>query len=115
MATVEGENSELSCPICLGKFNNPKKLPCLHTFCELCIQSYVHVQVQKTATEEEKTGFFRCSLCRLETGFTNVSGIEWSQKLPNDYLITSLFDRISNDSKPKEIFCEPCKNANENK
>lgn len=111
MATVEGENSELSCPICLGKFNNPKKLPCLHTFCELCIQSYV--QVQKTATEEENTGFFRCPLCRLETGFTNLSGIEWSQKLPNDYLITSLLDRISNDSKPKEIFCEPCKYANE--
>lgn len=111
MATVEGENSELSCPICLGKFNNPKKLPCLHTFCELCIQSYV--QVQKSATEEKNIGFFRCPLCRFETDFTNLSGIEWSQKLPNDYLITSILDRKSNDSNPKEIFCEPCKYANE--
>lgn len=111
MATAEGENSKLSCPICLGKFINPKKLSCLHTFCELCIQSFV--QVQKTATKEENTGFFRCPLCLFETDFTNLSGIEWSQKLPNDYLITSLLDRKSNDSKPKEIFCEPCKYANE--
>lgn len=88
-------------------------MPCLHTFCELCIQSYV--QVQKSATKEENTGFFRCPLCRFETDFTNLSGIEWSQKLPNDYLITSLLDRESNDSNPKEIFCEPCKYANEKK
>ncbi|XP_052712618.1 probable E3 ubiquitin-protein ligase MID2 [Crassostrea angulata] len=111
MATVEGETPELSCPICLEKFNNPKKLPCLHTFCELCIQSYV--QVQKSATEEENTAFFRCPLCRFETYFTNLSGVEWSQKLPNDYLITSLLDRKSNDPNSNEIYCEPCKYANE--
>lgn len=109
MSTAVCKDPELSCTICLEKFSLPKRLPCLHTFCEPCIQSYV----QNCAAEEGNTSFFRCPLCRTETDLTNLSATEWTQKLPTNYLITSLLDRKTNGDKQKEIHCDPCKFANE--
>lgn len=109
MATAVCKDPELRCTICLEKFNLPKILPCLHTFCEPCIQSYV----QNCAAMEENTSFFRCPLCRMKTDLINLSATEWTKKLPTNYLITSLLDRKINDDKQKEIHCDPCKFANE--
>lgn len=97
---------------CLENFNLPKILPCLHAFCEPCIQSYV----QNCAAKEENTSFFRCPLCplcRMKTDLINLSATEWTKKLPTNYLITSLLDRKTNDDKQNEIHCDPCKFANE--
>lgn len=109
MATAVCKDPELRCTICLEKFNLPKILPCLHTFCEPCIQSYV----QNCAAKEDNTSFFRCPLCRMKTDLINISATEWTKKLPTNYLITSLLDRKTNDDKQKEIHCDPCKFANE--
>lgn len=114
MATAVGRNCELNCPICLEKFNFPKRLPCLHTFCEPCIQSYV--QVQKSVTEEETSAsrFFMCPLCRFKTELPDISVTEWTQsKLPTDHLIASLLGHKTIDSKLEEVYCEPCTFANE--
>lgn len=109
MATAVEKDCELNCPICLEKFNILKKLPCLHTFCEPCIQSYVH-----TSANKEDTKYFRCPLCRFETELSNLSASEWTgSKLQTDHMISSLLERETNDSTAKQINCEPCKFANE--
>uniref|UniRef100_K1RZN5 Tripartite motif-containing protein 3 n=1 Tax=Magallana gigas TaxID=29159 RepID=K1RZN5_MAGGI len=110
MATaVVNKDCDLNCPICLEKFNLPKKLPCLHTFCELCIQSYV----QASETTED-TKFFRCPLCRFKIEWSTLSASEWTRsKLQTDHMILSLLERETNDSTPKQVYCEPCKIANE--
>lgn len=51
------QDSFLSCSICFQAFNQPKALPCLHTFCEGCLRDYV-------ASRFEGTGEFPCPLCR---------------------------------------------------
>lgn len=108
MATAVVKDCELKCPICLEKFNTPKKLPCSHTFCEPCIQSYV----QAETTEETK--FFRCPLCRFKIEWSTLSASEWTQsKLQTDHMILALLERETNDSTPKQVYCEPCKIANE--
>lgn len=112
MATAVVKDCDLNCPICLEKFNLPKKLPCLHTFCEPCIQSYV----QASETVESTTKFFRCPLCRFKIEWSTLSASEWTQsKLQTDHMILSLIERETSKSDPtaKQIYCEPCKFANE--
>ncbi|XP_061188763.1 E3 ubiquitin-protein ligase TRIM45-like [Saccostrea echinata] len=110
MATPEDKDCVLKCPICLEKMKLPKQLPCLHTFCEQCIQSYV----QGTHTgEEDERCVFQCPICRMEVTLPNISSTEWTQKLPTNHLMMSLIDCESTDSESKVIFCTPCKHANE--
>ena len=35
---VEGADKELTCAICLSRYNNPKLLPCLHSYCKGCLE-----------------------------------------------------------------------------
>ena len=115
MATSVDNHSEINCPICLEKFNLPKKLPCLHTFCEPCIQSYVQVRTSSFFEGDPCTKFFKCPVCRMETELANMSVSEWVQILPTDHLIQSLnlSTDTNDDSKTNEIFCDPCLYGNE--
>nr|XP_015195293.1 PREDICTED: tripartite motif-containing protein 52-like isoform X2 [Lepisosteus oculatus] len=36
---------ELQCPVCLGLFSDPVTLPCGHTFCRGCLESYLATDV----------------------------------------------------------------------
>ena len=34
---AEGVDKELTCAICLSRYETPKVLPCLHTYCKSCL------------------------------------------------------------------------------
>ena len=38
---ADGIEKELTCTVCLGKFVEPKVLPCLHTYCKKCLMDLV--------------------------------------------------------------------------
>ena len=61
-------NSLLECSICLQVFQDPRNLPCGHTFCLRCIQ---------------KTGYRSCSLCKREWSLP-VNGL---QGLPKNFIV----------------------------
>ncbi|XP_067656564.1 tripartite motif-containing protein 2-like [Haliotis asinina] len=59
MAVSRIQDEILQCTICYDTYKTPKTLPCLHTFCEVCLADYIK-GVQGVA---RKNGF-SCPVCR---------------------------------------------------
>ncbi|XP_026989816.1 tripartite motif-containing protein 2 isoform X1 [Tachysurus fulvidraco] len=68
----------LMCSICLDHYHTPKVLPCLHTFCQRCLQSFVPVH-SLTLT---------CPICR-QTSVLPEKGVA---ALQNNFFITNLME-----------------------
>ncbi|XP_063059411.1 tripartite motif-containing protein 3b isoform X2 [Engraulis encrasicolus] len=68
----------LVCSICLDHYHNPKVLPCLHTFCERCLQNYI--------PPESLT--LSCPVCR-QTSILPEKGVA---ALQNNFFITNLME-----------------------
>ncbi|XP_020910869.1 RING finger protein nhl-1-like [Exaiptasia diaphana] len=85
--------SQLTCVICNEILTEPKTLPCLHTFCYKCIESW-----NQTCQKQMKT--LRCPTCRAEV---NVDG-EDVTKLPSSFTYNSLL-QLFNFMKIKTDEC----------
>uniref|UniRef100_A0A8C6PQ78 Tripartite motif-containing protein 2 n=1 Tax=Nothobranchius furzeri TaxID=105023 RepID=A0A8C6PQ78_NOTFU len=68
----------LICSICLDRYENPKVLPCLHTFCERCLQNYIPAHSLTLS----------CPVCR-QTSILPEKGVV---ALQNNFFITNLMD-----------------------
>ncbi|XP_035241770.1 tripartite motif-containing protein 3-like isoform X1 [Anguilla anguilla] len=68
----------LVCSICLDHYHNPKVLPCLHTFCERCLQNYIPPQSLTLS----------CPVCR-QTSILPEKGVA---ALQNNFFITNLME-----------------------
>uniref|UniRef100_A0A8C4HQW7 RING-type E3 ubiquitin transferase n=1 Tax=Dicentrarchus labrax TaxID=13489 RepID=A0A8C4HQW7_DICLA len=73
----------LVCSICLDHYRNPKVLPCLHTFCESCLQNYI--------PPESLT--LSCPVCR-QTSILPEKGV---CALQNNFFITNLMEVLQRD------------------
>ncbi|XP_076110517.1 protein meiotic P26-like [Mytilus galloprovincialis] len=93
-----------TCAICLEKLNVPKYLPCLHTFCESCIQTYISSKFEKGHKQS-----IECPVCRtnVNTPNENYSSEEWAKGLPLNFLIAGLLQREKIQSPQKHcMVCE---------
>uniref|UniRef100_A0A1X7TIU2 RING-type domain-containing protein n=1 Tax=Amphimedon queenslandica TaxID=400682 RepID=A0A1X7TIU2_AMPQE len=48
---------ELTCPVCLDHYTNPKTLPCLHSFCQHCLEGL-------PLDKKNETYYLSCPTCR---------------------------------------------------
>ena len=106
---------QLTCPVCLDHYTNPKTLPCLHSFCEHCLEGL-------PLDKKNETYYLSCPTCRhctelpeegvgaFPVAFTlnNLKEIHSAMKktvavLPNPQEAT-----CSDHGKPLELFCETC-------
>ncbi|XP_061595299.1 tripartite motif-containing protein 3-like [Cololabis saira] len=117
----------LVCSICLDHYCNPKVLPCLHTFCQSCLQNYI--------PPESLT--LSCPVCR-QTSILPERGVA---ALQNNFFITNLMEVLqrepdrsrpetcsvlesvsaaaagkplccpNHDGKVMEFYCESCETA----
>lgn len=105
------ENDVLDCPICLEKFRNPKYLPCLHTFCELCIESFIDSSISD-CVQKKKTISFDCPVCRLAipSPAKNISANAWAEQLPINHQLLAISESYQ---KQTEVLCDSCRQNDE--
>ncbi|XP_033751649.1 uncharacterized protein LOC117335632 [Pecten maximus] len=115
LATVSSDLTEKSaaidprlteCPVCLDQLRHPKSLPCLHTFCEECLDIYI------TQKPDTLTNSFPCPICRLETVPVDPKEERgnWAKQFPTNNLIVEMSKMCSRESQVYE--CDPCKKRN---
>ena len=105
---------QLTCPVCLDLYTNPKILPCLHSFCQECLEG-----LPQEREARGDTYYLSCPTCRqhIEVPIEGVGAFPVAFHLNNLKEITqSLKNKVSdpqqvtcNDhGKPLDGFCETC-------
>ena len=57
LTLAENLEKELECAVCLEQFKDPKVLPCLHSFCKICLEGLVD--------REGNAWKLNCPSCRI--------------------------------------------------
>ncbi|XP_033120960.1 tripartite motif-containing protein 2-like [Anneissia japonica] len=86
---------DLECAICLSRFNQPKTLKCMHTYCLQCIQKWV-----------ETHGKMKCPICGQEHDLTK----EDLKKLASNTMISQLLEYVMKTEDQKPTNCSFCDN-----
>ncbi|CAB4021643.1 E3 ubiquitin- ligase TRIM71-like [Paramuricea clavata] len=86
---------EIQCKICKKRYEDPKLLPCLHTFCKACLEQSV----------ETHDGALHCPVCPAEIGSSEYSGVE---KLQSNFLVSNLLQAIDLKQGLSSKQCESC-------
>ena len=91
---------QLTCPICLDHYTQPRTLPCLHSFCHNCL-AHFPVQVQGGKN------FMTCPVCRQTTQQPNkgVSGFQPAFIINNLLELHQVLEKVSLSQQNN---CENC-------
>ena len=86
---------EIQCKICKKRYEDPKLLPCLHTFCKPCLEQSV----------ENHNGTLYCPVCPTKVSSSEFSDVE---KLQSNYMISNLLQAIDLKQGLSSKQCESC-------
>lgn len=116
MASVKVLTDQLKCSVCKEVLCLPRSLPCLHTFCEKCLQCYI-CTVEIQVSESKKC--FKCPQCQLQIFPCNQqeSKETWINEFPTCKIIESVLEeKIKRDqsscNKSHEMVCTLCSGKN---
>ena len=100
---------QLTCPVCLDHYTNPKILPCHHSLCQHCLEGL-------PLDKKNETYYLSCPTCRHYTELPE----EGAGAFPVPFHLNSLKEIhramkkeaqetiCSDHGKPLELFCETC-------
>lgn len=109
-ASIESGMSEhpllqLTCGICKSRYTDPRLLPCLHSFCNLCIKTLDSFILQgSTARESNRNAIILCPTCNTESAQPSSANGEF----PVDFLLQKALLYDSFDSHNDNLTCELC-------
>lgn len=84
----------LNCTICGNLIRSPKLLPCLHSFCQLCLEDLAR-----------KVGVFNCPQCQTEVQVSN----DEVKNLPSNCFLDNMLDiALLNSSDSQPVPCTNC-------
>ncbi|XP_071836536.1 uncharacterized protein [Apostichopus japonicus] len=92
----------LSCCICMNQFKTPKMLPCIHSFCEECIEKYA---------AKQDGNEIPCPTCRKVCTLpeAGVKGLQTNFHLINLAEKVNLLEKLTSKEKRASV-CDSCKN-----
>ena len=103
----EKVRQEVTCAICLELLDDPKSMPCLHTYCKKCLMEALTKRPHDPDLPQDRPAI-NCPLCRAEVALSD-QGIE---ALPTNFSATRLVetvqlqDKLGQNRAPK---CDGCK------
>ncbi|XP_071149512.1 uncharacterized protein [Mytilus edulis] len=100
---IQTAEQQITCTICFDIFDEPKSLPCLHTFCKKCIGDHILHH-----SEFARRMGYHCPICRgfvLAPTGKEFSPHLWVESLPNNHNIVSM---ISAYTTPRPYYLNPC-------
>ncbi|XP_028392061.1 E3 ubiquitin-protein ligase TRIM33-like [Dendronephthya gigantea] len=99
----------LKCCICKETLNEPKSLPCFHSFCKKCLARYIEVQREKAERERRVQLLFHCPMCRTQFELKQGDSVE---RIPPNYFINNLLEILPViQQQTQKLHCESCKVA----
>ena len=92
-------NEQLTCPICLEPYTDPKLLQCFHVFCENCLKPLARQTPQGQVVE--------CPNCRQPTSLpqNGVPGLQGAFLIHHLFDIQDILKKVSSPAKTK---CDKC-------
>lgn len=105
--TMELLEEDLTCPICCCLFEDPRALPCSHTFCKKCLEGILDGNRSPAWRPP-----FKCPTCRKETPHNGVNSIQINyslRRIVEKYNEIRTLPRMSlckqHNGQPLNIFC----------
>ena len=91
---------QLTCPVCLDRYTQPRTLPCLHSFCHGCLGRFP-VEIK------EDKHFITCPVCRQTTQQPDkgVNGFQSAFLINNLLELHQVLEKVSGS---KQNICENC-------
>ena len=101
--------AELICSLCLDILTEPRKLDCDHSFCQKCLQNYLHqsvqhrdsppVQADVAGSEQQPAASLVCPFCKEKTTLPE----EGVLGLRHNFKLKSLVDILSEEEREKTV------------
>ena len=97
---LEKLNEQLTCPICLDQYTDPKLLHCFHVFCEKCLKPVARQTPQGQVVE--------CPNCRHLTSLPQegVSGLQGAFLIHHLFNIQDILNKVSTPAGTKCTKCQ---------
>ena len=95
---------QLTCPVCLDHYTNPKTLPCLHSFCQDCLEGL-------PLDKKNETYYLSCPTCRHCTELPE----EGAGAFPVAFTLNNLkeiYGLMKKVADPQQVTCDNCTTAN---
>ena len=93
---------QLTCPICLDAFKDPKLLQCFHVYCKDCLQRLV-------VTDQQGQLSLRCPICRQSILLPPTTGVSGLQPAFHIHHLLEIKDALEKVKEPEKAQCDKCK------